>query len=82
MNFKLPRKKKKEYLKKYSRRYRLLFYNKAEWEWYYFRRRVEVRCMKVIINYPELASKEELLKWYKEHYPNDKLAHHYVKQLK
>jgi hypothetical protein len=61
-----------------------------------FRRRVEVRCMEVILTYPKYsketneyefdpklavkATNEQLLAFYKEHYPDDKLAHHFCKQ--
>lgn len=47
---------------------------KCDWEWFYFRRRVEVRCAEVFVDNP---TNENLLKWYKEHYPEDKLSHHY-----
>lgn len=94
-NFKLPRKAKKKYKKDNP-----IFYNcsreKERWEWFYFRRRVEVRCMEVILTYPEYnketgkyefdpklakpATNEQLLAYFKKHYPNDKLSHHFCRQ--
>ena len=97
--FKLSRKRKKQYKKDLG-----IFYNnnitREDWEWFYFKRRVDVRCMHTILGCPtngEIDKKtgmwitfEEpiqnyidddiLLEWYKKHYPNDKLAHHYCKQ--
>jgi hypothetical protein len=79
MKFKLPRKKKKQYKKDNS-----VFFDiqrdKNNWEWFYFRKRVEVRNMEVILLYPEKATDEQLLDWYKTHYPNDKLSHMYCIQ--
>jgi len=79
--FKLSRKRKKQYqkdCKKYNYPY---FLTKSYWEWFYFKRRVEVRGMSVIILYPKIATENELLNWYKKYYPKDKLAQHYCKQL-
>lgn len=78
--FKLPRKKKKQYKKDNP------FYNiqrdKENWEWFYFKRRVEVRGMAVIIDYPNVLSDEQLLNWYRTYYPNDKIAQHFCRQNK
>lgn len=76
MKFKLPRKRKKQYKKNHSK----IYYSKEYYEWFYFRRRVEVRGMEVILNYPKTSTNKELLEWYQTHHPNDKLAHHYCKQ--
>lgn len=76
--FRLPRKKKKQF-KKDDFLFKL-HYNKECWEWFYFKRRIEVRCMEVILKYPAKANDDELLEYYKKHYPNDKLAHHYCRQ--
>ncbi len=92
MKFKLPRKKKKKYKKDCW----FPIIKKEEWEWYFFRRRVEVRCMEVILTYPNYnveigkyefdpklrvdATNEQLLEWYKKYYPNDKFSHHYCKE--
>ena len=77
--FKLPRKKKKQYKKDNP-----IFYNiqrdKANWEWFYFKRRVEVRNMEVIIDYPNILTNEQLLNWYITNYPNDKIDHMYCLQ--
>lgn len=71
-----------------------------EWEWFYFRRRVEVNSMFTILGCTEYGEinkitgkwvtyetpiekhidNDILLSWYKKHYPDDKLAHHYCKQ--
>jgi hypothetical protein len=98
MKIKLSRKRKKKYkkiLKKVGISYSHMK-NKEEWEWFYFRRRIEVRCMEVILSYPEYnietgkyefdpklridSTNEELLEWYKKYYPNDKLSHHCCKE--
>jgi len=54
--------------------------SKENWEWFYHKHRVEVRNMRVIINYPIIATIEELSEWYKINCPNDKLAQHYLNQ--
>lgn len=74
--------------------------NVKSWEWFYFKRRVEVQCMYTILGCQDTGyidkqtgkwirydkpkenyvNDEILLNWYKKHYPNDKLAHHYCKQ--
>ena len=51
--------------------------DKCHWEWFYFRRRVEIRGTEVALDNP---TDEYLLIWYKKHYPEDKLAHHYCRQ--
>jgi hypothetical protein len=89
---KLPRKSKKKFKKDcpYSQ------IDKYSWEWFYFKRRVEVRCMEVTLLYPKydieqnkyefdpknakIATNEQLLAFYKEHYPNDKIAHCFCMQ--
>jgi len=73
LKFKLPRKKKKKFKKDCYPHFKS-YYNKECWEWFYFKRRVEVRNMEVIINYPDIISNTELLSWYEENCPNDKLA--------
>jgi len=94
MKFKLSRKRKKEFKKILEKGGDS--YSKENWEWYFFRRRVEVRSMEVILTYPDYnietgkyefdpklridATNEQLLKWYKKYYPIDKLAHHYCKE--
>lgn len=77
--FKLPRKRKKQYKKDNYPFFSTWFY-KESWEWFYFKRRVEVRCLEVIMKYPDKVGNEELLEWYKEYYPNDKLSHSYCIQ--
>ena len=99
MKFKLSRKRKKQYKKDLGYNSDILFslYKQKEyWEWFYFRKRVEIRCIKIILNSPNYnretntyefdpklakpATKEELLAWYKKYYPNDKEAHSYCLQ--
>lgn len=81
MKFKLSRKRKKQYKKDLPKYLWPLWYSKEDWEWFYFRRRVEVRCMEVIMfDYPRIAYSTELLQYYKTNYPNDKLAHMYCMQ--
>jgi len=84
--FKLPRKKKKKYKKDDP------FFNahwtnadnatkRSNYEWFYNRRKVEIRSMLVILDYPRVVSKEELSAWYLEKYPNDTQAQHITRQL-
>lgn len=72
--FKLPRKLKKKYQKDAS-----VFYNcwrsKESWEWFYHKRRIEIRCMEVILTYPQIATNKQLLEFYQKNYPNDKTSH-------
>ena len=95
MQFKLPRKKKKDF-KKRGHMWKYYLSSKCNWEAVMFPRRIDVRCMEIILTYPKLnmgtvewefdpnianpATNEQLLSWYKEHYPNDKLAQHYCIQ--
>lgn len=89
MKWKLPRKLKKKI--PYHKRS-----NKYWFEYYFFSRRLDVNAMEVCLTYPKWdkekheyefdpklfkrATNEQLLEWYKKHYPNDKLAHHFCKQ--
>jgi len=95
IKFKMPRKMKKRLKKSYQYPF-LCRTEKAQWEWFFFRKRVEVRCMEVILTYPKYdkekkeyefdpklavpATNEQLLEFYKKYYPDDKLSHHYCKQ--
>ena len=78
--FRLPRKLKKVYKKtnKYGK-YKMRI-SRAEWEWLYFRRRVEVRCIEIVAEYPKILSSDELLAWYKKYYPDDKESQMYARQ--
>lgn len=99
IKFRLSRKRKKQYKKDLccNRGPLSSLYSKKEyWEWFYFKRRVEIRCIQCILNYPlynretntyefdinlvKPATKEELLSWYKKRYPNDKEAQSYCLQ--
>ena len=121
--FKLPRKKKKQYIKdlidypcayfkvlksrfnfkvprrdvkKITQSIYNCYKSKNDWELFYFERRIDVRCKEIILTYPDYdkitkkyefdpslakpATNEQLLAYYKEYYPNDRLAHHYCRQ--
>ncbi len=78
--FKLPRKVKKQY-KKDNRFFRVQ-YDQVHYNWFKDSQRVRITAMRVILKYPEVATKEEMLAWYKEHYPEDKRAHQICEQLK
>lgn len=82
VKFKLSRRRKKQW-KKDDICYGAHAYGpqaKCSWEWFYFRKRVEIRGMEIIVEYPKIISSEELLKIYQDCYPNDKLAHTYCKE--
>lgn len=53
----------------------------CEYNWKFKRRYVMVRAMSVIINYPNKATKTELIEYYTKNYPNDKESLHYAKQI-
>ncbi len=73
---KLPRK-----FKKWIKKTTPSWVTSKEWlEWYLFPRRIDVRAMEVCLFYPRIATSSELFSWYKEHYPDDKLAQHFSKQ--
>ena len=73
--FKLSRKRKKQF-KKDCYPFFNAYYNsdvrKENWEWFYFKERVEIRGMSVIVDNVE--------KWYNDNYPDNKQVKHYLNQ--
>jgi len=88
VGFRLPRKTKKRYKNQdplYGAHWTnagSAHYRKCNYEWFYKRRMVEVRCMLVIINYPAVATRDELAAWYGEHYPGDKYVQHIIRTMR
>lgn len=78
--FRLPRKVKKQY-RKDNPLWRI-HYDQCNYNWFVDKQRVVITAMRVIINYPAVATKGEMLAWYLEHYPEDKRAHQICKELK
>lgn len=80
MKFKLSRRRKKQYKKDLGTPVLGFRYTKCNWEWYYYRTRVEVRCLEVMLQYPRLVDQAELLTWVQAHAPQNRAALHYARQ--
>jgi len=78
--FRLPRKTKKQYRK--DNKFFSINYDQCNYNWFYDKQKVCILAMRVILMYPKIATKEQMLNWYLENYPNDKRAHQICRELK